>query len=337
MPPGIGYSKRFYRIKKKYKRRYVRRKKIKRRMRKKYYAKSRRRFYKKKKTLAGKLYKHGKAIHSLQRKTKGTTTYFKHRLLGSGILSVAINEQFWFSFGNMSQVRIDQDLSRMPYFDPTVPNALTIADMSTITAFTCNVHVKKSIASLEIMNNYNIPMHIDVYLCTIKADTDKSPLEFITDDITDIGTDEAGAALSLTDPLIYPADCPAANQMYKFQRIASYWHQQGQIRRFTCASYNMVYNYTIDESHDLEFTRRLKSKFILLRVYGPPAHDKLLAGTVGTGECRIDYILRRSNEYEYNGGMAMTRIEVTNNLDTFLNASIVNSKPGAAQEELTLA
>ena len=133
-------------------RRYAQRKKFKTRMKKRYYAKKR--FYRRiKRKIPKKVYRHGKAIRNLQKKTSSVTSHYTLRVYAAGFMVAGDNQIDYVAFNNISTGNINTLISKLPYVDPTNPNVLTVADMASVTTFSMDFTIKRAISSVQIMAN----------------------------------------------------------------------------------------------------------------------------------------------------------------------------------------
>ena len=337
MPAKLGYKHRYFKSKKRklMRRRYALRKKYKKAIRKKYYAKKR--FYRRiKRKIPKKVHRHGKAIKALQHSAKAGRGDFISRDLGSGKITVEQNQQAFFNISLISKNGFETDLNRMPFYNPSAPGTLVTANMA-LTTFSNQVLCKSATMTVTLMNNIVIPIHLDVYLCSVKADTDKSPETFIQEDIADLGTNNSGGSLSENSPLIYPSDCVSLNQVYKIQKLGSYWHMPGAIRSWAAKSYNMSHNFAAVDSHQLNFTRKLKSKFLLFLARGPPAHDASIDAVVGRSKASVDYEVKWTYHIVYNAGQTIKRYKIDSTLDTFTNNATIAVQPQASNKNFQLS
>lgn len=312
-----------------YKAKASRKRKYKRKKYKKY--KKKRYSKRKKKSVGYKLKKHSRAIRNLQIKTNAGQGKYIDREYTSGFIGAEQNQLGWFDLVNISETGFEALSNKLPFFNPSAPNTLIDANLA-LTTFSNELLVTRSQMTVTLMNNYEIPAHVSVYLLTIKTDTSRDPTAVITADLVDIGKNQDGTALAITSQLIYPSDCPTLVLLYKIKKIASYWHMPGRIKSFSANSYNIKHNYASFDQHMLTFSRKVKSKFLLFRTEGPPAHDSVVESVVGTSKCRVDFIARRVNEVHYNAGQDIERLNIDNGLDSFVNTAQTVSKPPASFE-----
>ena len=341
MPRGIGYSPyKLARIKKKYKRRYVRRRRFKRSMRKKYYKKiyaRRRKFRKVKRHMVKKTMRHGKAIRNLQKKVKTAVTEFVSRTQSYGVFPIPENSTAWLQESNIDNRFIEDAIVRLPFFDPTNPATLIETNMAGVPRSQW-ITLKKCTVTVELMPNYNMPAHIEVYVCSVKTDTGASPITMITQDAPNLGTAVGPISnnpIAFNNPLLYPNDCPTLLEGYKVKKIASYWHQPGWPKTFSVTSYNIDHNF---HSADVQFElyrRKLKTKFLLFRCHGPIAHDANQTNFAALGNSKLDFKVTKSLHFQYSGTMEAKRYEFDNtDAVPFPQGAQINQKPGAAVEIL---
>jgi hypothetical protein len=333
---GMGYGRR-RRFKRKTRRFVRRRRSIKKKVRKA--IGRRKRFFRRiKRRIPKKVWKHGKAIKSLQKKVNTQMGEYIYREIVTKKMGPEDNKLIWVESIMHTNSELNDTTSDLPFFDINDPTKDKIVKLNTNNR-SQYVTFKRITMSVTVMNNYRIPCHMDVYLCSIKSDTSHSPKDLITQDVTDIGNAGFDTAvppnpipITNTNLLVYPHDCPTLLQCWHVKKIASYWHQPGQIKTFSAASFDVKYNYASKTHQGINYQRMHKNKVILFRMHGPPSHGNAAPEVQGLCTAAHDVMTQTMFHIEYPSTMNAKRYELDDSLNAFNGVCEVASKPGVALE-----
>lgn len=222
--------------------------------------------------------------------------------------------------------------SQLRYYDPAVPGTLVTAPGGTGT-FQRELYFKSVSCSVDVRNNYQVPVKVKVYLCKPKGDTNIAPTTYYTNSITDQLIGGGG----LTTPGVYPTDLVAFTSQWSIKCLKDVTLDAGAYFTVSHKVGPFRYDPSLVDSHALEYQPKYKSFAIMFRVEGVVGHDTA-AAQYTTLPAGIDYSLTNRAEIIYDAGVILDDIYVSNlRSGTFTNGGVVTNKPIADNQGYSLA
>lgn len=250
------------------------------------------------------------------------THTYKKSSIGNVTCGVGLCNHSNLSVVNMND--IETSIANFRYYDPSVPGTLTTASGATGT-YSRNLHCKSIHANLEIMNNYQIPCKVKVYLCQPKADTSVAPQTYYTNGITDqviTGGDE-------TTPQLYLSDIKSLNRQWKITCLKDVLLDAGKSFKVSHSAGSFDYDPSIYDSHSLIYQTKFKNFTFMIRLDGILSHDTVAAQRT-TNQCAVDYKYEVKYVWKYDAGCNLDDIYVSDGRATaWTNAGVYTSKAPA--------
>lgn len=256
-------------------------------------------------------------LKKLDDATTGTLTY---RVGLAYALSSARNKQFAAAYAANDTTQIEQALANTKYFNPATPGTLTTAS-SVAGTYQRNMLIDYSSLTLNIRNNYQVPCEIDVYLCTVKDDTNQGPVSAWNAAVPD------GSNLTdSTDLNQYPTDYNTYNDLWKTKKLMSKLLQSGQQITVSHSTSDFEYDSATVDTHGLVYQKEYKCFAIMVVLKGVLAHDTVLDEQC-INPAGLDIEQKRVMKVKYSAGINISYSQVVNTYDTITNTSVVANKP----------
>lgn len=287
--------------------------------------------YKRKKTKAS--YKPRKGLKNQVRELKrlaesdmGTLTYRERYT--SQILS-SVNTAATSVIDGNSLTIIERVIAQLRYYDPAAPAALVTADGTTGT-YQKEFYVKKCFHKLKLMNNYQVPCEVALYVCRVKDDTSQTPKQSWTNGLADQSN------VNDTSMIVYPTDSGMFNDLWSIALSKKLILQPGDSTAVSFATKPFQYDPSISDSHALTYQTRVKSYSFMIVVKGLYGHDTAVA-EVGALQAGVDTVVTRSYEVRYSAGADIKYVYCVDNSDTFTNGGVVSNKPVSDNQGYSVA
>lgn len=288
--------------------------------RRKAQGKTQKRYYKKKPK--NKVSALSKDVSELKKKVNRALSQFTVRVMGADRVLSALNQQTFQEIDDVSITTIESVLSNGRFYNPSVPGTLITASLAAGTyATTCRI--MSQYAKCTFVNNYQVPCNIKVFAFVPRMDTNITPATAYTSGLAD----NAGGALTSTDPNVYMSDSSQLKEVWKVDKSGKCLLQPGEEFIFTYKTGGFNYDPALTDSHNSAYQPLLKAYSIYARVQGIIGHDSSLdeQAILASG---VDVLVERLWRVEYDsGGLDLKYVVPSNTLSTITNSAVVSSKP----------
>ncbi len=223
------------------------------------------------------------------------------------------NQCKYFSVDGSSKSLIEDSIKELKFFNPASPGTLITTNYNTGT-FQKQIMIRSS-GSINLRNNYKVPITLKLYICKIKADTSLSPFDCITSGFVDIGS------LAVTDVMSKASDSLILKDLWHYKKICDKLMQPGT--EVTYKHYGKSYSYdtSLVDTHNLTYVKQFKVYSWLLRIGGVLAHDSVDVGDEGLQNSAIDIIIRRNHHIIYDAGVDLNEVQTDPTLNSFQNTA----------------
>lgn len=284
--------------------------------------------YKKQKTqstkkTAQKVQQMSKTVHKLQKASCDSESTYKYRELEAATYWSLDNSQKVTTWGNPCLTSaIKTVLSAVPFFNPSSPGTLTTTDMTTGT-YGKGINIDRVTSTIQLLNNYQVPADVTVYLCTAKSDSSYSAHGAWSNSVADESN------LALVEQLgQYPTDYSLVNNLWKLKRVFKGILQPGDTKTLSHTVKDVCYDPSDEQAQTDTYQVRHKAFQFLLVFKGRVGHDTSAAEFTNI-KSGLD--VQGTNTYllKYDaGGAKIDRVYVNNLQHTaFTNGGVVSNKP----------
>lgn len=261
-------------------------------------------------------------VKNIQHQLKNDFAFHTNRRIRSGVVFALENTQSHQTITNgCIRQELELAMNSLRYYDPSTPGTLVTADAS-VGAYSREITIKNVSSHVCFRNNYQTPLRLKLYECTVKDDTNIGPTSAMDNSITDQFTTGGNN----TQWGVFPSDCRQLNELFKVKMVCNRMLQPGQQYDFRRNSGRFTYDPSVADSHASTYQREWKSSPILVNVEGTPAHDTVNLEH-GSSHVGLDYIQVVSTKIEYDAGTSLNDISILNELDSFTNSALVSNKP----------
>lgn len=263
-----------------------------------------------------------KQVKDIQHRLNNDMAKHTNRRIDSGVMLSSDNlQQVYDQQMGFAISYIEAAVAGLRYYNPAVPGTLTTADASTGT-FSRQLTMTNVHCEFEFRNNYQVPVNMVIYECSVKEDTSIAPSTTMTNGLTDQYATYPGN----TGLYIYPTDSNQFKELWSIKKTLKVRLEPGKKYKYTHNSGKFTYDPSLVDSHALVYQKEHKAKILLIRIFGDIAHDSANGeyGVMGTG---VDWIRCITTNIEYDAGTSLNDYSVDNNLDAFTNGPLLSNKP----------
>lgn len=257
-----------------------------------------------------------KAVHNLQLRTKNTIG--KEIVRTSAYVAVTANtgETKYDDIATFSTGSLETHCASTRIYDEDSGGLQTI-DLGANT-WQGSLLFKEIRSTVTLRNNYQAPCHITLYCCVPKEDTNITPHTAFNNGLTDLGG--VGTGLNDHSDLVFPTDSSQFNKLWKIQGCYKETLYPGQEMTKSYLKKNVVYDFSIVDSHASAYQRKYGSHVWFMRMVGTVCHDSVNGpSNVSTGKCGVDIRYATKCKYEYDAGTSVDTIVASEG-----NAAIAN-------------
>lgn len=249
--------------------------------------------------------------------TTGRMTY-RQTLVGRLVSAVNQQNVEWSQINAWQS--LETALAFCKYFDPANPGTLVVGSPATGT-YQRNILIDSMTGRYKVRNNYQVPVEVDLYLCTVKDDTSITPETAWTNSISD-----ATNLTAITDLNQYPSDYNELNDLWKLKKVCSATLQSGQEKSVSHTVKSIELDPATLDNHALTFQKEYKSFGFLLVVKGVQGHDVSANEqcVVGAG---VDFEYSRIFKITYSAGTNINFTHIVNSYDTPSNGAVTGARP----------
>lgn len=264
-----------------------------------------------------------KVVKSMKKDITASLNHFIYRKNSAIDIASGQNAQN-FNFTPLNNVSgIEAPLSVLKFFDEDAPTVLQTIDMSA-NAYQNEIQVDSSSVSVTVRANYNTPVYVTAWECTVRRDTSLTPIQCMTNGIADQSN-----ASAFTDVGVIPSDYKLATELWSFKLLGKpKVLDAGKQCTFSIYKNKKIkFDPAEADSHNLSYQKTYHAGGILLKIHGVVGHDST-ADQQGLLDCEVDLYKRENYKIAYNGGYDGNYIYYDNSaLTTMTTAAIQANKP----------
>lgn len=270
-----------------------------------------------------------KQVKSLQKQMNTNSGRFTYRIRSTGNVVASVNECNHTGISGWLPTNLEAAISSLPFFNPATPGTLTTADFTSGT-YNKDILFRTLTSKLTLRNNYQIPCNIRVYKCVPKSATSITPTTAFTNGLADQG------APASTSPLVFISDSEQFLDLYKIVRTDKAYLQPGDQYTVSDSDKNVIYDPSFLDSQTATLdNKRYKNFSYVVRVDGCLAHDSS-ASERGQAQGAVDYQIDRIFHIQYDAGVDLNYISVSDSSNTFTNGAVVSNKPVADNQSYSV-
>lgn len=266
-----------------------------------------------------------KEVKTLQKKVRDMTSTLTARFVDVFKLSASANQTGYVALMCGSADTVELALAQLKFFDPSNPGTLITGSGATGT-YNRRFRVKCS-NTYVIRNNYKVPVDIRLYKYRVISDTNQTPYTAFTAGLTDVGNPAS------TSIAVYPTDSTQLSDLFKLEGTTIKRLEPGEELHATMATPWFDYDPADYDLHGLSYQRQYHCQAYLLRISGPPAHDKTTITQLGTIGTAVDFLEKITVNVQYNsGGPDLNTVYVADASDSMTAGAVVSQQTVSNQE-----
>lgn len=263
-------------------------------------------------------------VRNLARSLKSDQATHIHRYSAVVQDTVAVNRQEVATVFDLTATHVENAVSYLRYYDPTVPGTLVTADAA-VGTYQRDIHIASIFDEVSVQNNFQIPVEMKFYMCYPKNDTSQTCVsaysQSITDQVVTGGTGVSSFGLELND-------CKQVTDAYNIKLAWKGILQPGRTKRFYNATKAFDYSPALFDQHNLAYQKKWGGMQYVALIRGLPSHDNTTTTFVGNTNGGYDAVLRRKFTITYDAGVNLYDISFDNNQDA-VSTALISSKPVA--------
>jgi len=258
-----------------------------------------------------------KKVRDIERKISNMTSVLTYKYLDARALKCTQNQTAYDTLAHGNAFILETALAETRFFDPSNPG--TLIQASSATATYDRSYSIKNTSYFHFKNNYQVPVEVTLYKYKVKTDTNLDPYTAFTNGLTDTG----GASASSV--AVSPTDVSQVKDIMTLKSTTKWTMKPGDSRSFTINSKAFDYNPADYDAQSLAYQKGFDSQFLMVRIQGPPSHDKTTAAQIGTIAAGVDFVWKRTTVVRYNsGGPNLEYLVVNDLLDTQTAGPVVS-------------
>lgn len=284
-----------------------------------------------------KAFKKGKTLKSrvsrLERDKNRDWSFKTLRRTDCSIIRMAVfNEGLVASFPFVVGSDFQTAMSTLKFFNPSAPATLIEANLSSA-AYPQDILVKWY-RKLDLVNNYIVPVMVEVWRCDVKLDTTISPQQAWINGCAD----NPSGSIDIDAMYVYPSDSKELNDLFRVKKVLSKKLLAGQgISTFANSKGWINFDPATFDDHANNYQRQYDGGAFLVKITGCIAHDTSVA-EVGFALGGLDAILYTVTTVKYDsGGSTIRDLILDNNCDTFSNVALQSNKPVADNQAYSVS
>lgn len=271
-------------------------------------------------------------VRMLKKSVASDQAYHCHKRYETGAISSAVAQCNHTNINYTDITYLEAMLTQLRVLNPATGALTTYNPASGSTSQ--QIHFKNFYGKLELVNNYQVPCRIKVYLCRTKADTSISPVTYYTNGITD----QVISGGNATTPGIFMTDIDVLKEQWSLKVLKDVVLDAGSRVEVTHSTGPFNYDPSLVDSHPLSYQTKYKAFTFVVRIEGLIGHDSAVAGQQTNLSAAVDYIQTMKADIIYDAGVNLNDIYITDNRDaTFTNGGLVTNKPIADNQAYAAA
>lgn len=260
-----------------------------------------------------------KTVREIQKEIKSEQANLIYRSCVTGRVLSSVNQSTVSSVNSVGCTELEAVLGQLRFFDSATPGTLIQASGATGT-YMREYHFKNISSSIKLVNNYQVPVEVQMFVCSPKEDTSIPPATAFTNGLADVGNP------SSTSRLVFVTDSSEFNHLWSIKLSKKARLEPGQSLNSIYSIKDCFYDPSVFDSHALEYQRKFKNYSIMIRVSGVLGHDTSL-DQQGHLQAGIDYSIKTTYNVEYDAGIDLKFIVVNDLSDSFTNGGVVSEQP----------
>ncbi len=259
-----------------------------------------------------------KKVRNIEQKLKASDAkHTRRRIDAAQLVTGGIGQQASFSFVGIDTSELETALNSLRYYDPAVPGTLVTANGATGT-YARNFLFKRTVASLQIRNNYTVDVHCKVYAVIPRQDGSVSPGDAWANGMADQGNP------GTISPMVFPTDSAQFRERYHIEKSYTRNLKPGQEMKCTHANKPFFYDPSQYDSHTLPFNKRYGSVIFLVLIRGDIGHDSADSTQVDYGYAAVDMLMTKTYEIIYDAGTSLEDYSIVDGAGAVVSAREAN-------------
>lgn len=275
-----------------------------------------------------------KAVNYLKKTDDNESGTLTYRYINSGSLKSVVNRRNYAATSSINKTAVENMIEQLKYYDPANPGTLLTASAASGT-YSRDCLIESISHKLHLRNNYQTPVNLTVYYCTVKADTNIDPASAWLQGIVDQGYGNHSAI----DPIvqeIYPSDSDQLNDLWKLQVAYKGELQPGQHTTVSRTVKDIKYSPSTADQHNLTYQKAFKANAYMIVIHGPLGHDTVQNEQTYI-QSGIDYRATLSAKVKYNAGIDIKYYYIDQQQDlAFTNGGVVSQQPIADNQSYSI-
>lgn len=260
-------------------------------------------------------------LRSIKKALKADQAYHTFKTVSTSQLLSTVNSVNYSALAGVDMATLETSMANLRYYDPQTPGTLVTANASTGT-YSREIHFSSVYSGGTVVNNFQVPCEVKLYLCKVKSDTSITPTTYFSNGITDQVISGTASNIDL-----YPTEIDVLRAQYVVKCYKTKTLQPGQSFKFSHSVKNIDYDPSLFDSHSLTYQSKYKNFVWMIRVNGVIGHDTAVASQVGNLQAGIDIEQVSVYKITYDAGVNLNDIYISDSRDTFTNGGVVSNKP----------
>lgn len=273
-----------------------------------------------------------KTVAALVRTVNQTIGHHTRKTVGQTRLTVDIGDVAETAYA-FSVTTMENDLSALRYYDPANPATLVTAAGGTGT-YTRNFRFTSIYHKLEAINNYCVPIIVDLYIWGPKNETNQSPINAeangIADQVVNLNT-------NTNNQLIRPSELQMVRSEWKILAHVRRTLLPGKRTKLRWNDKNINFKPSVFDTETLGYQKKFASRSLMIRIQGVLGHDLVDVNNLATLGGAVDTRYTRISKIVYDAGVALRDISIDDNTskqgDTFTGGLAVSLRPISEQAQ----
>ncbi len=247
-----------------------------------------------------------KRVTKIQRQLNTDMSTHTFRQIITDTVRCVLNQNTVSNFPVHKADTIQTALAGLRYYDPANPATLVTASGATGT-FSRQFLFSQCHVSMECKNNYQVPVHVKIYMCEPRSDTSLTPVTTFVNGMADQNNP------TITKPNIYPTDSDQLKALWntKVKTVKLY---PGKSTTFSHNVGAFDFDPSDFDSHQLQFQRSFKGVSFMVRVLGDVCHDGTDELEQALSPAGVDTIQSLKYVIKYDSGTNLNDFTASNTL-----------------------
>ncbi len=250
------------------------------------------------------------ALTELKTTSDESVGIMRYRKIGSQQMTGAFGGQNSVFISTSTQADMNSYMDQLRYWDPAA--AAFAAAAGPPANQQCDTNLDSLTQSLDFRNNCGVDIHVKVYLCQVKQDTDNTALLSWSNGINQAVFPNPQTPQSLNT---YPTDVDQVNDTWKLSVAFDGNLTPGQTGKVKHTAKHASVNYVADLQTAKNYQKSFKSFGFLVITTGTISHDDAPnTGRVNLGGHILDIIVNTTAVVKYDSGCKTEYVYLENSL-----------------------